>query len=183
MSASEISHDQSEKNILCKTPPSREFASSLRFLAKTNKKVRHIERQRNIPPNHRPTRCHCEARSAAAIRWNNGRSICRVLFQGDRHANARDDTEIQPSLRKNKNGGASLIFQTCPAAAFVLFYSLFSLRSAFNFSRYFLASVSALVSASSIFFFSIVILFTTSVLFFSSSARSSSVRSLFILLR
>ena len=32
-----------------------------------DKKVRHIERQRNIPPNHRPTRCHCEARSAAAI--------------------------------------------------------------------------------------------------------------------
>ena len=29
--------------------------------------VRHMERKRNIPPNHRPTRCHCEARSAAAI--------------------------------------------------------------------------------------------------------------------
>ena len=28
---------------------------------------RHIERKRNIPPNHRPARCHCEARSAAAI--------------------------------------------------------------------------------------------------------------------
>ena len=35
-SVSEISHDLSEKYIPCGKPPSREFASSLRFLAKTN---------------------------------------------------------------------------------------------------------------------------------------------------
>ena len=33
----------------------------------TYKKLSHIERKRNIPQNYRSTRCHCEARSAAAI--------------------------------------------------------------------------------------------------------------------
>ena len=35
-------------------------------------------------------------RSDEAISREGGdlRSICRVLFKGDRHANARDDTEI-----------------------------------------------------------------------------------------
>ena len=41
--------------------------------------------------------------ATAAIRWNKIRSIYRVLFQGDRHANARDDTENKPSLREKKN--------------------------------------------------------------------------------
>ena len=38
--------------------------------------------------------------ATAAIRWNEVRSIYRVLFQGDRHACARDDTENQLSLRQ-----------------------------------------------------------------------------------
>ena len=37
--------------------------------------------------------------ATAAIRWNDEWSIYRALFQGDRHAYARDDTEIQLSLR------------------------------------------------------------------------------------
>ena len=43
--------------------------------------------------------CHCEARSAAAIPWSKVRGKYCVLFRGDRHANARDDTEIQLSLQ------------------------------------------------------------------------------------
>ena len=63
--------------------------------------VRHIERKRNIPPNRCPTRCHCEARSAAAIPWSKVRSVYRALFRWDRHAFARDDTENQLSLRRS----------------------------------------------------------------------------------
>ena len=44
----------------------------------TNIKVCHIERKRNIPPNYRSNRCHCEARSAAAIRWSKVRGIYSV---------------------------------------------------------------------------------------------------------
>ena len=54
--------------------------------------------------------CHCEARSAAAIRWNNGRSICSVLFQWDRHACARDDTFYPLSaLRATSPEGGSVL--------------------------------------------------------------------------
>ena len=38
LSVSEISHNQSEKYILCGNSPSREIASSFHFLAMTNKK-------------------------------------------------------------------------------------------------------------------------------------------------
>ena len=34
--------------------------------------------------------------TTVAIPWSKVRNICCVLFQGDRHANARDDTEIWP---------------------------------------------------------------------------------------
>ena len=43
--------------------------------------------------------CHCEARSAAAIPGSKVRGKYCVLFRGDRHAHARDDTEIQLSLQ------------------------------------------------------------------------------------
>ena len=39
LSVSEISHDQREKYILCGNSPSREIASSLRFLAMTVKQI------------------------------------------------------------------------------------------------------------------------------------------------
>ena len=68
LSVSEISHRKSKQNILRRPTPSREFAS-LRS-----------QRQSNFL-------CHCEAQSAAAIPWSKARSIYRVLFQGDRHAN------------------------------------------------------------------------------------------------
>ena len=68
LSISEISHRKSKQNIFRRPTPSREFAS-LRS-----------QRQSNFL-------CHCEAQSAAAIPWSKARSIYRVLFQGERHAN------------------------------------------------------------------------------------------------
>ncbi|MDY2713931.1 MAG: hypothetical protein SOV37_01070 [Candidatus Borkfalkiaceae bacterium] len=43
-------------------------------------------------------------KTTAAIPWNKVQSIYRVLFQGDRHAIARDDRKFQPRDGEGKEG-------------------------------------------------------------------------------
>ena len=59
---------------------------------------RHIERKRNIPPNYRPARCHCEARSAAAIPLKKCAAYIPYFIPRDRHADARDDKKNASSF-------------------------------------------------------------------------------------
>ena len=55
--------------------------------------------------------------ATAAIRRNEVRTICRVLFQGDRHACARDDTFLSPigALRHFPSAGTPPFRQAAPA--------------------------------------------------------------------